>query len=1268
MAVTMKITASHIVEWANTHAKEAQNQLPRLIRRLCFEPDASRQLSFPAGDSTYRPGWDGVLFSEKGSVWVPAGASRWEIGCDKEPTSKANADYRKRTEETGEEDRSAYTFVFVTPRRWLKKFHWITEQRAKGDWKDVLAYDADDLEQWLEQSPAVALAFAEELGLAGPGVESLSRYWDTWSGQCDPAITPDAFFTDRTSVRDALGEKLQAAISQPASSHPLAIRADSVEEVAAFAVAVVMVSGNLQDQALVITEPEGWRYVEANPQMKIAIAARTETAERPVSRDGLLVIIPHATGDLAAESRDEELVLERPDIYQFQKALIAMGVEESDARRYAANTGRSWTVFRRQRATNPAIRHPAWLDGPQSASLTLVCLLGAWLNDNDADRQVVERLADRPYEDIEQELRDLAMRDDSPVLHIGTVWKAKSPLELLGLFGGRITRNQLDRFFSVARDLLSAPDPQLELPDEQRWAAQVYGKVHPYSGLLFDSICDSLIKLAVRGPEQARLDALHIEVRVANLVRELLDSADRECWLSLASYLPALAEAAPDAFLRAVEKSLQQSDVPVTQLITETGNSSMGNCWHCGLLWALETLAWAPNRLARVALILARLSHMPMEGNWGNTPSKSLLNIFRYWLPQTAAGLPDRIQVLELLIGKDEKAAFGVLEGLLEDGLQVVLPSARPKWREDDAGAGRGVTHAEVYGMIDAAKEKILQLSEGNAHRIAALFQTGLQHPQELPKVLALMEPFTETTATDEDRETLRAALRERIHRHRNYDESPESELNEWLGPVETLYERLAPQDLVVRHCWLFVNWFEKGPLDLPQRGRDESLEEMNNIVMRMRTSALTEIYRGYGMIGVENLIARCVDPETVGSTFVKVTWHDGISWPEWIAEKDFAPDTPMTRCISGFLLTVSSPASDDLLRKLITLGKQHDWGADRFARLLVLARVEPETWQLAENCGSEVHAAYWQTVQPNIFLHQKEPEFVLERLLEFKRPRTALWFCTSSRSSRKQVPPRQFFSVLQQILQGEEADAPQINSHYLAEMLAWLEKSGQIEKTELILLEFGLFPALGYGGETRAAALYEGIMSDPSLFTELICLYYKLESGEQEELPEGTRMAAERAGKILHTCKRLPGTQPDGTIDSEALTRFVDAARESCRKTDRLEVCDSTLGQILAHAPEDQDGAWPCAPVRDLLEHPELEEMRDGFEIGTHNKRGVTSRAYGEGGGQERDLAAYYREQAGRLHNSHPNAAVMLEKIAKGYDHDGKREDIRANLRKEQF
>lgn len=79
------------------------------------------------------------------------------------------------------------------------------------------------------------------------------------------------------------------------------------------------------------------------------------------------------------------------------------------------------------------------------------------------------------YAQLEADLLALERLDDSPLLHIGTVWKAKSALELLAIFGERITPTQLQRYFTELEAVLAAPDPQLELADEERYAAAIHG-------------------------------------------------------------------------------------------------------------------------------------------------------------------------------------------------------------------------------------------------------------------------------------------------------------------------------------------------------------------------------------------------------------------------------------------------------------------------------------------------------------------------------------------------------------------------------------------------------------------------------------------------------------------------------------------------------------------------------------------------------------------------------------------------------------------------
>lgn len=1251
----MKITASHIVDWVNQNAKEAQTQLPRLIRRLCFDPATTRQLAFPAGDSTYMPGWDGVLEKTQGDTWTPAGISYWEMGCDRETASKANGDYQKRLSAINAEARASATFVFITPRRWTKKAEWIRDQSNKKEWAEVRAYDADDLEQWLENSPAIALQFAEEIGLIGDGVESISRYWKLWSEQCSPAITVDALLVDRWATYDRLRSTAKEALVQESAPQPLVIRADSVEEAVAFAIASLMEMDELANQALVVSSAAGWRFVEKNASLRIAICANTEIAATPITRTGLLVIVPHAIGNSNtndARSQGIEIRLERPAIYEYEKALLAMGMEASDAKRYALNTGRSWTVLRRERATNPAIRHPKWLDTPQSTSLQLLCLVGNWDGSKEADQQIIATLANRPYDDIEQELLQLTHMDDAPLLKIGTIWKAKSPLELLNLVGSRITSSQWDRFFLIAREILETPDPQLELPDEDRWKAALHGKVHPHSGFLWSSICDSLIKLAV--PR-----ASNISQRVEQLVYELLNEANEIRWLSLSSLLPALAEAAPNEFLKAVEKSLRQANQPVTRLIKESKTTGIGGqCWHAGLLWALETLAWDSRRLARVALVLAQLQRIPIQGNWGNAPANSLFGLFRSWMPQTAAGLPERLRVLDLLIQRDSDMAFGVLKGILSPN-QWATPANRPKWREDDAGAGNGATYGEMDEMHRATRERLLRLSANNAARIADLWKPMADW--NFLELLELLEPFTLPTANDEDRDNLRKALRQTIHWHRNYSKAPTEELNAWLPKADDCYERLAPIDLIKRHCWLFENENKIGFTS------KRSLIEKEDTSVRI--TALEEIYQSLGINGIEELILACEAPWMVGISLAQQDWLH-VDWAEWFVAKggNFEKNTPMSSCIRNFLHQIPSEEYTALIQKTCFLVAQQVWDATKFASFLCLARFERSTWDIAVSLGEEIDSIYWSQVAAPSFVNIEKTDFLfaLNKFLRVKRPITAIHY---SKYHLELVEAPLLYAILEQSTQIEKADAPMPDSWHLGEMLERLEKSNEIEKIALIRLEFTLFPALVYGSESKAAALYNGIMSEPAIFTELICILYKPKNDEWDEVTSDNRKhLAERTWKIFHACKRQPGTREDGSIDSEIFTQFIDTTRELCRAADRLSVCDLTIGQILAHTPADADGTWPFLAAREVLDRFDSEEMRHGFSIGVHNKRGATTRSLFCGGNQEYCLANDYRQYAEHIQSTHPNVANTLEEIAKSYDRKGEWHDIDANLRKEGY
>src|SRR5690606_6061536 len=179
-------------------------------------------------------------------------------------------------------------------------------------------------------------------------------------------------------------------------------------------------------------------------------------------------------------------------------------------------------------------------------SLGTVVLLGGWNGTRPGDVACVEAITAESYERTERELLHLARLNDAPVLKIGSVWKAKAPRELLYLFGPRLTREQKRRLFDTAEAVLSKPDPALELPADERWAAAVYGKVREESGVVIGSILDSVTKLSVYAEGVGDHDLLD---GVDRLVNRLLDNASADRWLSLSGFVREIAEAAARQFL-----------------------------------------------------------------------------------------------------------------------------------------------------------------------------------------------------------------------------------------------------------------------------------------------------------------------------------------------------------------------------------------------------------------------------------------------------------------------------------------------------------------------------------------------------------------------------------------------------------------------------------------------------------------------------------------------------------------------------------------------
>lgn len=1244
--LTMRITATQIQQWADT--RDAQGMLPVLIRKLIVETARLTELAMPGGDSVGRAGWDGVLTATEGNAWVPVGQSRWEMGCDKQVGDKAAGDYQKRTEEYGHAS-VEFDFVFVTPRRWFRKTQWRDSVIALACWRNVQALDADDLEVWLESAPATRLWFGELLGLRGPGIRSVESFWEDWRSQSRLALTFEAISVGREAEIQSVHNAL---LTKPSV---LVVEADSTEEAVAFVCAQLVVFGHSMTAASV-TEIDGWRYVETSPQLKVLVASSTQIAAARAPKERQMLVVPVNIGDrpdhfsaIGTPEGVKRITLERPKAEVFEKALITLGESEADAKRLSRSTGRSWTVYRRLMAKNPAIANPPWIRGPNSRVLSAIVLVGGWDESRLGDVALLEEITGVKYEELERELLSLSRLDDAPVLKIGRVWKAKAPLELLHLYTKVITNDEFRRYFSTAEAVLTKPDPALELDPDKRWMASVYGKVRSESGIVIKSIVDALAKLSVYA-ETVRDDRISLSVQT--LVSNLLMDAGAERWLSLSGVLGELAEAAPETFLSAVERSLGGNDPPISRLFTENvGDAALGRNWHVNLLWALETLAWAPRHLGRVTDILARLCAWPVRENIMNRPMKTLASFFRPWWPQTTASLEMRFTCIDRVIARHNSVGWDLLMAIMPSRSSTAIANAKPHWRDDDAGApcpGKVACIQECYEQII---ERAIVQARNEPERIAALVGRIDDYSEEqCAKIIGLIEGALDLD--DDGREVVRTAVRKYLAWHNTYNHDGTRADRTYIEALTRHFDLLGPMVLSRRHAWLFENnW-----IDFPDgRTRDHEAEE--SVRQEARQAAIREVFESEGWGGLTDLARLAGTPFLVGWGAGRGDFPiQGLSnWVfDWFSEFGCVWHDEV---ISGVLHAVADHHRAGLLTEASAC-----LPPKKVAAFFSAAPFRPETWRLLEDCDDDVQDTYWKNISPGTFLlNGGDLNFAVGKLMSVDRHRSAF---ASIHVGPNRGDPEQLLALINGMLAGAEPDGPLVDTWRIGQAISRISNSGVASRLQLARIEFAYFDALQHVSPT--SHLFEELLSDPRQFIELISIAFRPRNAADERLDESLKVSAQIAWSVLHHGRGLPAKEADGSLNRIKFDEWIKEVRSLGVELDRQVVTDLCIGQWLSVCGADQDGTWPCSAVRDLLDDPAAVDIRRGFHTGIRNNRGVHSRDPYEGGAQERDLAEHYRSQARAIMLTHPIAASVIEDIARDYDHQAYRQDDDSNLIRE--
>ena len=1245
------VTSLKLEQWAVSLSARAL--LPQLLRRLVhatLESTAIRRAQFPSGEGVQRPDEDGLTETSSGNAKVPVGSAAWEIGCDKGIKGKAEDDFAKRT------PNAQTTFVFVTPRKWTKKQDWCDEKRKLGLWSDVLTYDSADLEEWLELAPAVDIWLAHEIGLKPPGVCDLATHWKNLAASLRLPLTPSFALTDRKEAATKFREWLRGTPSALAVEAPSP--AEVVDFIAGWAASLdAPEQAAVASRAIIVEEREAWRALAASGSRLLLIAGpqlelEAELVSEAVRQNHHVVVFASRHRRLQGTT----LTLRRMFQSNLNDALRAAGANGADAQRIAREAGGSFTILKRLLSLNPALMRPRWCLGGEASALAPLLLAGAWDDNNPADKAILERLSGRPYAELLALANRLRVEHDAPVMRVGTGWMFVSRADSWRLLHWALTSDLLGRFEAIAIEVLSEANPAFELPADERYLASVRGKILKNSGALREGLAETLGLMGIIGATTEVGDACEPHIHAARVVRRLFDGADWLRWASLSGHLPDLAEAAPDDFLQAVEADLRRQAPELFKLFGQEGDGIFGGSPHTGLLWALEVLAWEPKCLGRAALALTCLASFDPGGHLCNRPANSLCDIFLSWFPHTNAPVPERLTVLARLLKQEPATAWKLLLGLLPKQHGFTSGTYKPKWQHWLDDWKEGVTHKDYRDFVVGVAELLVTNAADHIERWEGL----AEHLDELPepaldRVLAGIRELAGSPNTGLDRTRLWSLVRAEASKHRW------AQGLEWALP-ESIVEKLeaaatclAPADPVARNLWLFDSGVA---LHVGQHG--QNYEETQKLLLERRIVALRKIWEAAGMDGLLQVARRASMPWEVGmaSEKAQLPMHVSTVVPPLLVSEE----TPVRQFARGCFGSCYGSRGWSWLESM----RLETWPVNQAVALLTIIPFQPKLWDFVASLGTAVEDGYWKQAYAHAaHLTEEQVMFVVGKLRAYRRPFSVLDFVNGARPGGMKFSEGFLLSVLEGAVVGTEPpdEKPgdlQMLRYHITELFQWLQQSPKTDETRLTRLEWACLKLLD-GFQHSPVALHRLLSRDPHFFAEVMTHLYRAKSERgkpKEKASEATQDLAEGAYSLMKSWHRIPGRADGGTIEKSALVDWLTKAREECLKLDRLEVADLEIGEMLASAPADADGTWPCLAVRDAMEDLNSEEIFRGFEMGVMNSRGVTSRSLTEGGAQERTLVAKYQGLADGIRAGWPMVAATLQRIADSYAHQAKRED----------
>lgn len=840
-----------------------------------------------------------------------------------------------------------------------------------------------------------------------------------------------------------------------------------------------------------------------------------------------------------------------------------------------------------------------------------MALVGGWLESNPYDKQLIEKLVKEPYEKWIERIRSYRDYLADYVDYKEQQWSVFNRESLWSKYAPYLYEEHLRDFKKIFITLYSTPDPSLELEPEKRFAAAIYGKEFPYSKPLRANLIDSLMLLELHQEALSSIPQNIYSSFVENIIKELLFSADWTIWAVVNKELSKFAELAPNTFFQCLTKALDDNPSPITKLYEQERDCMGAINYLTGIVQALEVLAWEPNSLQRVVIMLAKLDLMDTNrnSNWANKPGSVLRTILLPWVANNSADFTKYLASLKALLRLNKQLAWDVGCKLLT--VNIAFETTKPKWRTWALNnTERKVSNAENIKRYEEIGRFLVRTAEADTTRLANLVDLFRHFNQPvLSEALSLIE--TKFSDMDVDnRDNLWEKLTTLVDKHIFLEQQYWTMSSSVVEQCDKLALLITPSNLIIKYKRLFSNnW----------RGRikSEEYKKQATFLLDERKLALREIFDSSGFDIILELVAKIDSPSILGTVLAKT-----------LIPQEITIDL-ILKTLHHFNKEFSSTTLNILYKENPHLFpfEDNNWEQQDKLDLYLLLPAIPTLWSNIENTLSfELMGKYWREANINqyaidIFKTQEEAVYCLTQLLKAQRYgiATNLLYEISSLFDNI-MEDLDVYDLLMKVAENSES-AKVVEPRSVLELIKILQNSEALSLDKKSQLELKYFFCISdtdsTGVKIRAINIEERIAKEPLFFM----FFLKSLQSKNDDID---KYLSRLSYHVLSKVKRAPGVLDNRSFCLEEFKKWLQAAtKEAIELQIDIKHLRCWIGRILFYAPRNSDELW-ISEVLDLLNADENSDLLEAFKSEIFCSRGIYQ--VDLTGKEELDLAEKYR------------------------------------------